>query len=222
MNLPFTRKTLILLGAFILIVIAAVPSVYFYNQYQKNQQNLKNPNQAAVEEAKVVVAKVGQLIELPKDEQPTVATISDVNKLKDQTFFANAQNGDKVLIYSKAKKGIIYRPSTNKIIEVSAVNIGNNSQPVKIALYNGTSTIGLTKTVENDLKGKLTNFEVVVKDNANKNYDKTLVIDLTGNNSDFAKNLAKEVNGETSTLPSGETKPIADVLIILGSNYIKK
>src|SRR5579859_3613649 len=117
MSLPLTKRSIILVGVILAVAVAAVPSVYFFNQYQKSQQALKNPNQAAVEEAKATIAQVGKLIELPSDEQPTVATITDANKLKDQAFFKNAQNGDKVLIYQKAKKGIIYRPSINKIIE---------------------------------------------------------------------------------------------------------
>lgn len=49
----------------------------------------------------------------------------DPEKLRDQPFFANAQRGDKVLIYANAKKAILYNPPSNKIIEVAPVNIGN-------------------------------------------------------------------------------------------------
>ncbi len=79
-------------------------------------------------ETSMLIAQVGKLIDLPKDETPTIATITDISKLKDQPFFANAKNGDKVLIYTNAKKAILYRPSENRIIEVGAVNI--NQQPV--------------------------------------------------------------------------------------------
>lgn len=206
----------------IFIAVAAVPSVYFYNQYQKAQESLKNPQKAVNEETKKIIEKVGKLIDLPKGEEPTVATITDKNKLKDQSFFSKAENGDKVLIFGKAQKAILYRPSTNKIIEVAPVNLGN-TQVVKVALLNGTTTTGLTKTAETDLKEKVANVEIVLKENAEKqNYEKTIVVDLTGNNETVAASITSALSGEVGSLPSGETNPSgADILVILGSNYIK-
>lgn len=78
--------------------------------------------QAAAEmETKEAVESVGKLIALPEGEQPTVATVSDPMKLKDQAFFAKAQTGDKVLIYTKAKKAYLYRPSKDLLIEVAPI-----------------------------------------------------------------------------------------------------
>ncbi len=78
-------------------------------------------------EVDALVAEVGKLIDLPKDEKPTVATVTDIDKVKDQPFFKNAKNGDKVLIYTNANKAILYRPSEKRIIEVGAVNINQGS-----------------------------------------------------------------------------------------------
>lgn len=111
-----------------LVVLAAVPSVYFYRQYRGAQQKLANPTQYAQEEAKLIREKVGKLMELPTDEEPTIATVTDAAKLAEQPFFAKAQNGDRVLIFTNAKKAVLYRPSTNKIIEVAPVNIGSNQE----------------------------------------------------------------------------------------------
>lgn len=83
-------------------------------------------------------AKVGKLIVLPTDEKPTVATVTDASKVKDQTFFQNAKNGDVVLIYTKAQKAILYDPAENMIVEVGAVNI--NNQPVQSAVSVPTPT----------------------------------------------------------------------------------
>lgn len=74
-------------------------------------------------EVDALVMEVGKLLALPTDEKPTVATITDFEKLKEQSFFKNATNGDKVLIYTNAKKAILYRPSEKKVLEVGAVNI---------------------------------------------------------------------------------------------------
>ena len=208
----------------IIIVVIAVVAGYFYFQYQKTQKLLQNPTLAAQEEVKALVTKVATLMELPQDEQPTVATISDKSKLKDQPFFINAENGDKVLIYTNAKKAIIYRPSTNKIIEVGPVNIGpaavspTPSSLVKVALYNGTNVVGLTSTIEKDLTSKMDNVSVVKKDNAAaNNYTKTLVIDLSGKQAENAKKIAQILNGDVGQLPKGETVPSStDILVILG------
>lgn len=218
---PLSKKLVIPLAAILVIGAAATPAYYFYNQYQKSQALLKNPTEAAKEEVRALVAKVGQLIELPQGEEPTVATVSDKNKLKDQAFFAKSENGDKVLIYTNAKKAILYRPSANKVIDVAPINIGSPSasqvQPLRVALLNGTATTGLTKSVEADLKARLTNIEVTLKENAKKNdYTKTLIIDLSGNNKDAASQLAKVLSGEVTTLPKDETKPDADILVIIG------
>ncbi len=68
-----------------------------------------------------IIAKVGAHIVLPKDEVPTLATVSDPEQLKKYPFFTNAEKGDKVLIYSLAKKAILYRPIGDKIVEIAPI-----------------------------------------------------------------------------------------------------
>jgi len=95
--------------------------------YWQNVQLKKNPQAVAQEQVKSLVAKVGKLILLPTDETPTIATVTDPNLLKSQEFFSKAQTGDQVLIYTNAKEAILYRPSSNMIINVAPVNIGNTT-----------------------------------------------------------------------------------------------
>ena len=85
----------------------------------------QNPARAAEEELRQIIARVGQLLVLPEGEIPTLATVTDPEKLKDQSFFVHAKIGDKVLIYTNAKKAILYSPAANKIVEVAPLNIGN-------------------------------------------------------------------------------------------------
>ena len=87
--------------------------------------DVKNdPQLAAQTELNKLVAEVGALISLPEGEDPTIATVTDPEKLKDQAFFAQAKAGDKVLLYTNAKKAILYSPTDHKIIEVAPISLG--------------------------------------------------------------------------------------------------
>ncbi|MBI3495366.1 hypothetical protein HY065_01950 [Candidatus Berkelbacteria bacterium] len=109
----------------ILAVGGVIGSVYYYRQYQALKAN---PNLEAQRETEALVLALGKLMELPTDETPTVATIQDKDKLKDQPFFVKAENGDKLLAYTKAQQAILYRPPTNKIINVGPIVINQNQQ----------------------------------------------------------------------------------------------
>lgn len=237
-------------GVVILLILALSPGIYFYAKYQKAQELLKNPQQLARAEALAISDKVGKLMTLPTDEEPTVATVTDKEKLASQPFFANAQNGDKVLIYTKARKAILYRPSLNMIIEVAPVSPGPNSglaatgaeaigstisasasptaspaaSLVKLVLYNGTATVGITSSVEKEIKSKMSNVEVIDRDNAaKKTYTQTLIVDLTGKRRDLAQQIAAAIKGVVADLPTDEKKPEgAEILVIVGSDYIKE
>jgi hypothetical protein len=78
-------------------------------------------------EVQQIVENISKNLQLP-DEVPTLATVSDVSKLKGQEFFKNAQNGDKVLIFSKDGRALLYRSSTKKIIEYSKVDLSTTKQ----------------------------------------------------------------------------------------------
>ena len=97
-------------------------TAYYYNQYKKIRNN---PQMVSQEETEFIVSRVSNLMELP-DENPSLATVQDVEKLKEQKFFEKAQNGDKLLIYSQAMKAILYRPETDKIIEVAPLALNQS------------------------------------------------------------------------------------------------
>lgn len=118
----------IILAIFVLLLIATSSGTayYFYSKYQVAQDKLDNPEIAAQTEVKILTDQLSKIMVLPVDEEPTVATVLEKDKIQDQPFFVNAENGDKVIIYTKAMKAILFRPSENKIIEVAPIEI---SQP---------------------------------------------------------------------------------------------
>lgn len=122
-NQKFSRKIgpkkllIIVLG--VLAVLGIYGSYYFYSKYQ---MLIKNPNLEVQKESEMLISALGKLIELPANETPTIAVISDIEKLKDQPFFKNAENGDRLFAYNTAMIAILYRPRTNKIINVAPIS----------------------------------------------------------------------------------------------------
>ena len=236
-----------------LVTVAAIGVGAYFGWQNYNLK--KNPNMIAQQETQQLIDKVGKLMELPKDETPTVATVTDKEKVKEKAFFKNTENEDKVLIYVKAEKAILYRPSTNKIIGVTSVLLdksqsqnssapanatpADNSQPdnqsndqsgnqqssdnqdtsqqkIKVAIYNGTKTAGLTLKAEEKVTSEMSNLEIIKKDNAKKNdYEKTIVADVSGNHSTEAEQMAKALGGEVTSLPDGEDAGGADIVVVV-------
>lgn len=122
-------KKVFKVGFTILIVIVVIDSLaaaaYFYKQYKEIKDN---PNKISLDEINSLTMVIGKFMDLPTDETPTLAIVTDKEKLKDQDFFKKSENGDKILIYANAKKAILYRPSTQKVIEVAPLLIGNSDQ----------------------------------------------------------------------------------------------
>lgn len=115
-----TAKRYIVPCLIALLVASGGAAYYFYRK--ANTQN--DSSASAQEEVAALVAEIGKLIVLPEGETPTVATVSDPERLKDQPFFARAKAGDKVLLYSTARKAYLYDPVAKKLIEVAPLNIG--------------------------------------------------------------------------------------------------
>lgn len=204
-----SQKIIYIIAGVLLVGLAAV-AIYFYIQYQNIK---KNPNQVAKAETDALVAQVSKLIDLPKDETPTVATVLDKEKLKDQPFFAGAENGDKILIYTKAKKAIIYRPKDNKLINVGPIAIDQKAQ-LPIAIVNAGGDSG---AVESKLNNKFTSGITIVSKTDAKNRNsvkKVTVVDVSGQNAEAAKQIAAELGGEVGSLPAGETAPQGASIVV--------
>ena len=199
-------------------------SGYFYYQYQKLARSPLAAQVSAQEEAEKLTMAVGKLMLLPKDETPTVATVTDIDKIKDQPFFKDAQNDHKVLIYPNTKLAIIYDPKANLIVNVGPINFHQSPtqsvQSTRVGLRNGTSVTGLTFKVESELKKTYPDINIVKKDQSTRtDYQKTVIVLLNDASSDTAEALAKSLNSPLEKLPEGEVKPDGvDILVILGTD----
>lgn len=227
-GMPLWQKLALGFGG-LLLVVSIVAVVVMYFQYR----NLKNdPNAEKNAETKQLVAQVGKFYDLPTDETPTVATVSDKSKVVDQPFFAKAENGDKILIYRKNKLVILFRPSQNKIINSGPVDLdaatgsasdatGQAQAPsvAKIGLYNASTTVGVTNDAEKALTSSsyASSLSIAEKKNAVSNkLGKVVVVDVSGSNKDLAGKIASTMGGSVGDLPAGEPKPSVDIAVFIG------
>ncbi len=118
--------------AIVLLAVMAglglLASGLLYLQHDHDQKIINAAGVTSQIEAGEVIGKVSKLMVLPPHEVPSVATISDAGKLPRQKFFARAKNGDKVLIYARAKTAILYDPEKGIIVAVSPLNTRSSAR----------------------------------------------------------------------------------------------
>lgn len=134
-------KKILLPILIVILIIIGGSAIYFY----KKANTLSSSNGAVQAQTDDILAKVKTLILLPEGEVPTIATVSDISKLKDQPFFAKAKVGDRVIMYPKSKKAYLYDPVANKILEVAPIALGTQESASTVNTESTTTTKPATK-----------------------------------------------------------------------------
>lgn len=107
----------------------------------------QNPAVIYAHKLQTMTEQVSKSIPLPKDESPVVATVTDKNLLPKETFFSQAQDGDKILMYQKHKLAILYRPSMGVVITEATLDFRDvTPTPVDNGAVAGAST-SASKTI---------------------------------------------------------------------------
>jgi len=115
----------------VVLLVVVLASAWFHqlqtNNVLKHQTQTSTTTKTANAQAQArqLRDEVAKVFNVPANEVPTIATVTDVSKLKNQAFFTNAKNGDKVLMFAQAKEAILFRPSDHKIIQVAPLNPGS-------------------------------------------------------------------------------------------------
>lgn len=118
------KRAVILVAAFGLLLFAYVHQVHATNALKHQNAVLQaSPALNAQQQAIDLRNKVDRLVELSTNEVPTVATVTDAGVLKKQSFFQDAQNGDKLLMFNDTDLAVLYRPADNKIIQMAHVSL---------------------------------------------------------------------------------------------------
>lgn len=123
----FIHKLQLPLFLAILFGIVAVAGLLGFILGQRGgQQN--TPAVSSATPSSDLLGEIDKLYKLPTDEKPTIVTIKDADKLKDQTFFKDAKNGDRLVVYSNNKLALIYRQADHSLVNVGPVNYNETSK----------------------------------------------------------------------------------------------
>ena len=119
------------IGFFRLFIVVLIIAAWSYGFYEIGRASVysAHPELSGNEQATAILSKVSKLIQLPSNETPTMATITDAAAAKKaQPFLANAQNGDVLIVYTSAQEALLYRPSSNVLITVGPVDTQGAAQ----------------------------------------------------------------------------------------------
>ena len=137
-DISLTKKGKIVFGTLGIFLIVVPIVIYGVSLNQKRERELSFLERVSSPQAEKktldLVTEVAKLIALPEGETPSLATVTGAEKLRNQEFYKNALDGDKVLIYQKAHMAYLYRPSTRKLINVMAAAFETEEQEKKAAL----------------------------------------------------------------------------------------
>lgn len=215
----------------LLLALLFLAAYFFYDSYMARRdltklKDVAKEAQTTSIETKDILAKLEKHIVLPQDESPMIATINDPEALaKEQTFYVGAQKGDKVIVYFKARKAIVYSPAKDIILNVGPVYLQEQSgafqtQPiapeakVKLEIRNGSPTAGAAKVFAEQFKDSQ-KYEVSKTGNAaNQDYAQAVIVNAQGKDVSELETLLNVQS--VKDLPSGEAAPEGDVLVILG------
>jgi Flp pilus assembly protein CpaB len=129
----------IYLIAVILLIALGVGGYFGYKWWQTRQASPEVQAQQAEEEKAKVLASLSKLMVLPEGD-PVLFKVSNEDVMRSQqAFFKDTKNDDVLLVFQTSGKAIIYRPSSNMIVNVGPVNF-DNTQPQGTAPKTSTAT----------------------------------------------------------------------------------
>lgn len=215
----------------ILFVIAAGGFIWAYNNYRQSQkviQELRNKQQGqqmTEEQRQKLLSRVKKHMVLP-EEQPAIISINNPKELaKREDFFKPAQENDLLLLYRN--KAILYRSSTDKIVDVQPVRTPNTStqqrrrtntstqtNSISVDVRNGGAASGSASELAERLEKRPQYTVTNVGNAATSTYRENILIH---NNTETDISTLEQQLGVSSTteLPQGESSSNADAIIIL-------
>jgi hypothetical protein len=166
-----------------------------------------------------IISKIEKHMILPS-ESPVVAEVTDKEKLQ-SSLKRSTEKGDYVLLYDKAQKVIVYRPSTDRIIDVQPILYGSQPNPnfnATIAIYNGSGSENVAKKFIEKLYTSYPNVRLIAKEDVNRTFPSTIVL-TEDETSTVPDEIANTLNIKAGIVPEGIDAGKADITFVVGIDY---
>ncbi len=165
---------------------------------------------------------VGKHMILPTDEEPTLAQVDDKKAVKDPFIAQKSDNGDQILIYSKNKLVIIYRPSIDKIVaagDLFADPALTEADGATVTVLNGSNDESKTKSIISKLTALYPKMNVTDGGKTNKqDFSTTIVINNNSNKDNLIESITQSIGAKRGIVPISESASPTNLMIIVGKD----
>ena len=184
----------ILMIANIIALVGLTGSTTFL--FMKNRDLNEQVGLTSEEQNKRLVAEINEVYDLP-DEDPVVAKVTDAEEFKKQyAVFDNAQVGDYLLFFRKARLNVLYRQSDKKVVKTADVVV-----PITVELVGSEAAMAAAETSLKEFGNQIT----VVKTKTD-GITQSFVFDVDQDQKEEVDSIAKQLSYEVgTTLPAGFT-----------------
>jgi hypothetical protein len=183
------KKLLLTANVLLLVGLAGTSAYLFMDNRDLNDQITLTSE----EKNKRLVAEINKVFDLP-EEEPVVAIVTDPGEFKAQyAAFDNAESGDYLLFYRKARLNVLYRQSEKRVVKTANVVV-----PISVELVGTEDAIA-------DAEKKLADFgdQITIVKKVDDTVKQAFVFDVDDDQAAELKSIADLLGYEVgSTLPA--------------------
>ncbi len=196
-----SRKVLLIANIVALVGLTGSTTYLFMD----NRKLREDSGLSSEEKNKRLVEEINKVFDLP-DEEPVVAIVTDPEEFKKQyTAFDNAETGDYLLFFRKARLNVLYREDEKRVVKTANVVV-----PITVEIVGSEAAVAAAGK-------KLEQFgnQITIVKTIKEGVTQSFVFDKDADQKDETDAIAKELAFETgATLPTSIT-PGAQTEIIV-------
>ncbi len=174
--------------------------------FMQNRDLDRQINETTEEKNERLVNEINKVFDLP-DETPVVAIVTDKEQfISEYPVFENAESGDYLLFFRKARLNVLYRQSEKRVVKTAQVAV-----PISIELIGSKDAIAEAESQLQELEGSVTLVKTV-----NTGIAQSLIYDVDQDQADETSQLADRLEIKSaSTLPDTITPGDTTEIVIL-------